>query len=354
MLRHYNRPLSTLAFLMAMAISVCAEPATSIEAPSEKLSSPHASTLPPPQQINAALPANLPAQLGDRIWLINTRSMTQCTCCADLDAPAFTVARMTCNGATTRSSLGEYLAEIRSDRPLVIYVHGYRFDYCEAVERGLYVYRQTEARRCSGPVDWVIWSWPSERTEFITRDVREKAKYADTQGLYLAWLLREQVRRSVKTKLIGYSLGGRVVTGSLHALAGGSLGHRTLPGESVRSAKVDVGLIAPAVERDWLSPGEYHGLATSNIEDLLLMYNQRDIVLKRYWFIDKVRGAVALGLGRMQSFAPRVDGTQINLRARDCSRSIGIAHDELDYYKQSCGAGREMAKLISDPSVGQR
>ncbi|WP_419194007.1 alpha/beta hydrolase [Novipirellula herctigrandis] len=293
--------------------------------------------------------------LNDRLWLINTRSIPTCACRVNLDDPDLKVSRLGCNGSTCQSTKEEYLSELGSDRPVVVYVHGYRFKHCEAIERGLFVYQKTLRRRAGcGPIDWVIWSWPSDCDSFITKDVREKAKFADAQALYLSWLIREQLRRSVATKLIGYSLGGRVITGSLHALAGGRLGGRTLPGETIQHAGVDVGLVAPAIEEDWLAAGQYHGKAISNMENFTVLFNQRDAVLKRYWLLDKVRGAVALGLGRMQSIVPTVDNQAIQLRALDFSRAIGITHDELDYYQSRFDAGKEMARLISDVQMVSR
>ncbi|WP_197172433.1 alpha/beta hydrolase [Novipirellula aureliae] len=296
-------------------------------------------------------PFNAHPVCGDRLWLINTRSMTTCTYYANLEQPNFKVSRLENNGRTSPSSTHEYLSEIGHDRPVVVYVHGYRFNQCDALRRGLLIHREIAARNCGSPVDWVIFSWPSEQDGFITHDVREKAKYSDTQALYLAWLLREQLNRSIKTKLIGYSLGGRVVTGSLHALAGGMIGGRNLPGELIKHADIDVGLVAPAIGQNWLSMGGYHGLAPSNIDSFLLLYNQRDAVLKRYWLLSKVRGAVALGFGRLPSLTPRGDGSEVDLRARDCSRWIGIAHDEVDYYQRRCNAGNDMARMISDTTT---
>ncbi len=284
----------------------------------------------------------------DRIWLISTRRITSHVCCADFEKPEFSVSRLSVNGCQTPSSMEEYLGEMLPGRPTVVYVHGYRFTSSEAIRRGLLVHREIARRRATGPIDWVIWSWPSAKEKFISQDIREKAKYTDTQGLYLAWLLKKHVGGGVPSTLIGYSFGGRVVTGSLHALAGGSLGGRSLPCEPITNARIDVGLVAPAIEKDWLAPHDYHALATSNMDHLLLLYNQRDSVLKRYWLIDRVRGTLAIGFGRLQSFAPRTDGSRIWLRARDCSSSIGSTHDELDYYQCPCSAGAEMAQLVDD------
>ncbi|WP_345682250.1 alpha/beta hydrolase [Novipirellula caenicola] len=300
-----------------------------------------------PVDVEGACPSD-ESVAQDRIWLISTRGISRSVCCADFEQPQFSVSRLSSNGCQTPSSMDEYLGGLLPERPVVVYVHGYRFTSCEAIRRGLRIHREIACRRSAGPVDWVIWSWPSAKEKFISHDIREKAKFTDTQGLYLAWLLKQHLRSGVPSTLIGYSFGGRVVTGSLHALAGGSLGGRSLPCEPIVNARIDVGLVAPAIEKDWLAPNDYHALATSNIDQLLLLYNQKDSVLKRYWLIDKVRGTMAIGFGRLQSFAPRTDGSRIWLRARECSSWIGHTHDELDYYERPCSAGCEMAQLVED------
>jgi hypothetical protein len=179
-------------------------------------------------------------------------------------------------------------------------------------------------------------------------DFRRKADRTEAQGLYLSWLLRKHVESDVPTTLIGYSFGVPVVTGALHALAGGKLGGRSLPGPAINGIPFDAGFVAPAIERHSLtSHGEY-ALATKNLDRLLLLYNRRDAVLKRYWLLDRVRGTVALGYSGPTAFAPRADGSKLSVRARDCSPSVGLQHVELNYYNKSCLAGPEMAALIDD------
>lgn len=288
----------------------------------------------------------------DRLWLINTRGLTNEACCADLDQPGLRFSQLCCNGRQSPASLEQYLASLRSDRPVAIYVHGNRMEHEDAIERGLYVYQgMKQYRRNSQPIDWVIWSWPSERDGILVHDVREKAERTDAQGLYLAWLLRMHVQASIPTALVGYSFGGRVVTGSLHALAGGALDRRVLPGETLTGASFDVGLIAPAIENDWMTRGGYHGLATQNIDRLTLLYNRRDAVLKRYWLLNRARNSVALGYSGPLTFANRADGTRMPLRSRDCSPTVGVQHDEKDYYNQSCRAGMEIATLVQDTTL---
>ncbi len=284
---------------------------------------------------------------SDRLWLINTRHLTSDACRANLDSLPLKICRLYCDGQTRASDSDQYLTTLQMDRPVVIYVHGNRMDPGDAIQRGLLIYRETTRYRCNaGPIDWVIWSWPSEKEGGIVNDVREKADRTDAQGLYLAGLLRQHTERSIPTSLIGYSFGGRVITGALHALAGGSLARRTLPSDPVSGAPFDVGLVAPAIENDWMGINGYHGLATQNMDRLVLLYNHRDAVLKRYWIIDRIRGEVALGYSGPKTFAPRIDGTPLPVRSRDCSPAVGIKHDEEDYYSRTCGAGRELGPLV--------
>ncbi len=284
---------------------------------------------------------------GDRLWVISTRHLCGGTYRADLETPSLRIHRLDVRGRLVRSGVEEYAASRGPARPVVIYVHGNRIDSTEAIARGLFVYRQV-ARSCypQGPVDWVIWSWPSEQRGILLGDARQKARRTNVEGLYLGWLLRMHTASRQPTTLIGYSFGARIVSGGLHSLAGGALSGRALPGEAAEGAGFSAGMIAPALENDWLSQRGYHRLATRNLEQLTVLYNRRDAVLRNYWRIDRIRNADALGYTGPTSFAPRFDGSRLPVRSRDCGAVVGFHHDELTYYDRSCGAGAEMARVL--------
>jgi hypothetical protein len=287
-----------------------------------------------------------PRLLSDRIWVINTRSLTSEACAAPLTNPGFKVSQLDHCGNGRRTTIEELLGNLVAGRPVLIHVHGNRMDEENAKQRGMFVYRNT-VPHCQGrPIDFLIFSWPSERQGILLTDGRAKANRTDAEGLYLAWVIRELIQRDVPVVMIGFSFGGRIATGALHAIAGGTLGGRTLPGEHRVGANVKLGLIAPALEDDWLRSGSYHGLATQNIERMSILYNRRDAVLKRYWLLDTVRGSVALGYTGPRQIGPRVDGSPMPLSARDCSPTLGIRHDEIKYYTEACRAGKQMALLL--------
>ncbi len=284
----------------------------------------------------------------DRLWVVNSRMLTSQVGCADLESPGLTFSRVSSCGQSSKSSLPEYIDMLATSPHVVVYVHGNLLSAPEAIERSAKIRSKINRYRRSLGVDWVIWSWPASKTGLITSDMRRKDKRCDAQGLYLAWLLRHHAEHQSPTSLIGYSFGARILTGALHAAAGGQLGGRRLPGDPVIGMQTRVGLVAPALESRWLSSCGYHKLATQNIKELSLLYNRRDAILKRYWLLRKVRGESALGYTGPTSFARRVDGTRLPVHARDCAAVIGLHHVELDYYKVPCHAGRVMANLLHD------
>ena len=287
-------------------------------------------------------------EVADRFWMISTRSLTSSTCNVNLESPELRIHRLDCRGKSSPTTLDEYLDALTPERQVVVYVHGNRMASNQVVHRSFSVYRNIIRCNEKRPMDWVIWSWPSSKQGTLIHDARRKASRTDAQGLYLAWLLRKQIKQADSTKMIGFSFGSRVITGALHSLAGGKLGGRMLPGSPTTGATVDVGLVAPAIDTHWLSEKGYHAMATKNLDRLALLYNRRDAVLKRYWLLNKVRGRVALGYTGPRSFAPRADGTELPVVARDYSSYIGLRHDELDYYTKSRHAANIMADLIND------
>ena len=286
------------------------------------------------------------------VWLLSTRHLSGNPCVAELDSPSIRVHRLGECRQLCRESMEMFLGSRDPSRPCVIYVHGNRMDPSEALRRGLLV-RQQVLRRggCGEEVDWVIWSWPSEKRGILAADARHKAWRTNVEGLYLGWLLGRIAESGQPTSLVGYSFGARILSGSLHALAGGSLGGRSLPQPPLEGVPFRVGMIAPALESDWLSARGYHRLATKNLESLTLLYNRRDAVLRNYWRIDRIRNADALGYTGPTSFAPRHNGSGLPVRSRDCGAVVGFHHDELSYYEPQCDAGREIAVLIrTEPS----
>lgn len=284
---------------------------------------------------------------SDRIWLLSTRKMVSRASQVKLDTPAFEISLLNNKNVFQRRRFDEFMEAISERRKAVIYVHGNRFTAEDAIIRGRWVYSKVALKDLDAPVDWIIWSWESDKNGILVHDARLKAIRTEGQGLYLGWLLKKHAEQNIATTLVGYSFGGRVVTGGLHAAAGGELGGVSIEGSPTLGAPFNAALIAPAIDSLWLSQRGYHRNATQNLDRLTLLYNRRDAVLKRYWLIDRVQGRLALGYTGPRSFAPRFDGSSLPVLSRDCSESIGVKHDELFYFQKSCRSAQEIATLIN-------
>jgi hypothetical protein len=304
---------------------------------------------------NALVVAKAAPPTSDRIWTLSTRHLTYNVRNANLENPSFATYRLDTRGGSRRVRLNDFYQELGKDRDLVVYVHGNRLDREDALDRGLSVYQLTRCYQRRGPVDWVIMTWPSDKEGMIISDARRKLLRINAQGMYLACLLRKRVELGTPTTLIGYSFGVRIISGALHAMAGGKLGGRTFPAEPITGIPYDVGFVAPATESNALSRRGVHYLATKNMDQMVLLYNRHDAVLKRYWLLNMVQGTLALGYTGYtgpRAFAPRADNTTLPIQSRECSYGLGIRHDEVTYYR-TCRAGRDMAALINDIDVSE-
>ncbi|QDT10478.1 alpha/beta hydrolase [Planctomycetes bacterium K23_9] len=283
-----------------------------------------------------------------RFWVVSSRRLTWNTCQADLEKPALSVSRLACNGMTQPSSINEYLQSIQPNRRVVFYVHGNRTSAPNATRYGLNFFQRVHSQLDDRPTDWVIFSWPSAQAGYLLKDAREKAFRTDAQGLYLAWLVRNHVQQSSSIAMVGYSFGARVVSGSLHALGGGSLGNRSLNEPYFHGADISAGLVAAAFDADWMQPNRYHGYTTKNLRTLTLLYNHRDVALRNHWRLSRERSSEALGFSGPRRFGLRVDGTRLPVKALNCTASVRARHAERFYYDRACSAGRQMANLINN------
>lgn len=312
--------------------------------------------------VAAAQPASIPESIlvdsrpissadsppADDVWMINTRCITSQSCRANLDSPDFSVSVYDGQHNMVLSDLETLVAKINAEPNTrnVLYAHGNNFQADEVMERAWFVYKQIKScRKDDVPMRFIIWSWPSQPETTPLKDVRLKAERTDAQGLYMALFLRQIATSQPPITLVGYSFGGRVVTGAVHALAGGSLGGRIIPGQHSVGLNVHLGLVAPALDNDWLMDGKYHGRATKNVDRIALMYNPRDQILRRYWILQPSEWSRALGQAGAMRFGTRLDGSYVPVESYNCSRVIGRRHEEKDYYSRECGAGCVMARL---------
>lgn len=266
-------------------------------------------------------------RLQDEIVLVSTRAL--CGSCV----PESLQRRMrfetysVCDDVGNRRWVQTDLTSVAEAGPAVrtlVFVHGNQISASDAKLQGLAVYRRL-ARLCDGdePIRFVIFSWPSDRIQGLLRDVRVKAARTGPAGCQLAWLI-DQMPSETQLSLVGFSFGARIITGALHILGGGRLGGCELV-ERVHPdrAPVNVVLMSAALHAHWLGEGRYHGLAMTQVDQMLLLNNCADLAMRYYRLIDRSRPA-ALGY-RGPTCLSSYYRSKIHMR--DMSRQIGSEHD---------------------------
>jgi hypothetical protein len=234
--------------------------------------------------------------------------------------------------------------------PTVIFVHGNDITPWDAKNEGLAVYRHMIMHGCDAPrFRLVIFSWPSMKVGGVLEDVRIKAARTGPAGCQLAWLI-DQLPEETPVSLVGFSFGARIITGGLHVLAGGSLGGCCCLSEHVHPNRpqMSVILMASALHSYWLAPGQYHGLAMTQVSQMCLINNCDDNAMKYYGFIEPgycgFGGPQALGLCGPTCISREYAA---KIKNRDVSCAVGSEHSLMRYL---CAPGD--GALIWDYTAG--
>lgn len=272
---------------------------------------------------------------ADQLWLLSTRRLG---CGAEETLPVgLGVYRY--EGCRWRTAtFDEFLAASAAPMASHVWVHGNQISAEDACQGGLQVYRALAAcAPAETPLRFVIWSWPSQKQHGPLRDVKAKAERSDLDALYFGWFLG-QLEPTGPVTLSGYSFGARIITGGLHLAGGGELAGRVLEPRPESPRAFRVALLAAAVDNDWLLPGRRHGQALSRIEQILLLNNGCDRVLKRYHWLEH-DGDQALGYTGLAG-AGLLGDERFKVRQMNVCSIVGKQHDWTNYFDAPSVAAR--------------
>lgn len=264
--------------------------ATSVEAPAE-----------------APLEVGLGVRPQDEVWMISTRHLAYRG--GELDV--YRLGAQQWNSTT----LDQLHRSLNRGAAIHIYVHGNRMGFQRAADRGRLYYDQLSDEE-QPPMQFIIWSWPSGQMKGALRDVRQKALRADFEAQLLADFLTTLPRQANLT-LLGYSYGARVISGALADVAQSA---RTCP-------PAQTVFLAPAVDVNWLGPGQLQGDAWLSMKRLMILFNPRDPALKRFHHTDRCYRPTALGFAGpwWRDQAPG------EIDCENVAGWIGKSHDERIY-----------------------
>ncbi len=296
-----------------------------------------------------AVAANECAPLGRReFWVVNTR---HAPVCKGLDHG---VKRITYwkreNGQLVRKSLEQFLAGVDPSLTTTFYVHG------DTVNRRLALRIADKVMNGVGrdvpAYRMVLWSWPSQHRFGlgIRGNILTKARWSESQGYYLAWLV-DKINPRTSLSLVGHSFGSRTIAAALQALAtnriaGYDLGPRSHPGkdwppEAKDWRPMQAALVAPAMDNRWLWPGWRYGKALTQVDHIFVTRNPNDRLLRIYSDKYLPAGVRALGLTGIPQAEERLGDQRSKWATSFNAAFAGTAH-RWSRYADAPGASRQL------------
>jgi len=338
----------TLRFLVMIALSAVYLQADSADAASRRRNR---------KRVEKVIHCPVPVRCQDEIWTVSTVHLG-CPRRGELSEPCWRVRRYLPGVGWQTSTATEFFAGQSPDVINTNYVHGYRVEPCETIDRGLYVYRLLTSDSCDcSPCDrvlrHVIWVWPSDKSDAggrpikkVVRDVNLKANRAYVDAYYMGWWL-SQFHPHTEVNLMGFSYGSRVILGALDLVGGGTWCGRALPlGGHNPSIRADVFAFAAALPCNALSPGGVDQRAANVIDCLVNVYNPRDPVLKRFSNLVPSDNVCPMGYVGVPASA-RVRYKNVN-----AARSIGTHHDFMRYVSSPGLMSHMRAMVFNDCRAG--
>ncbi len=292
------------------------------------------------------------------IFEISTRHLCDQFRSINFDHPNVEVNQWSAN-RWLRSDMEAALPTTNTGKLNIIYVHGNFMERKNALERVRIVDQYFKAQT-DRPFRLIMLSWPSQPEKKPLRDAFSNAESAECQSLYVSWML-QRLRNEPQISLLGFSFGARAVTGGLHLDAGGMIpGYATVPSPKTDSSlNYRLGLVAPALDRNWIERNGRHNLALSHVESMINLYNSRDPILRRFRFIDRLSQPIAAGFAGFSGIATLADprataplSGQSRVRQYDCGSVIGTTHSEKSYYGE-CPYFRTMIKHLLWNDLGE-
>ncbi len=273
------------------------------------------------------------------VWVASTRRLPGiCRLPAEATFDVERLADDGCSRRWERSDFGSLLADYAG--PLVVFVHGNRYDAADAKAQGLRLAHRLAARSPAGPAPrLVIFSWPSQKQGLLLKDGRRKYDRAYADGHYLAWLLA-QLEPERPVAVVGYSFGALVAAeafADLDDLAPGGIPWAERPG------RTQLVFVAPALRSDALAPRGPFRETLAGLDRLTLLINSRDEALRFFPLLEPGVKLPALGfVGMPRRWLP----ADLEYDATDAAGIVGKLHTMRRYLDSGTLAQRIAAGAI--------
>jgi hypothetical protein len=279
----------------------------------------------------AESPPTAAAQEAADVWIVSTRRLPPGTCGQDGEPDYW---RMGADGTWTASDESALWIAAPRPVPLIVFIHGNRWDADRAAAEGLAFWEQLRDLAPQARFRLVIWSWPADRIARRNRpDLVVKHYRSREEAVYLAQFLN-RVASEVPVSLIGYSYGAQTIIGALRLLAGDCFGGVRLERrEPPRQAPLTAVLVAGAVESHALAEAAPQLSPLGEVSRILVTRNQCDPYLRFYPLLYKRGGPPAIGLVGPSCLDPESPDAR-KIEVLEVTWEVGKRHD-WECYRQS-------------------
>ncbi len=276
------------------------------------------------------------------VWVASTRSLPGT--CHGPAAADLRVERLAGGGSCRfweRAGLGELLSA--PERPLVIFIHGNRYDSGDAKSQGLRLAGRLSDCCPGAPTPRVVvFSWPSQKQGMLLKDGRLKYERAYTDGRYLAGFLG-QVQPEQSVAILGYSFGALVAAEALENLA--DIEPVASPGLrwAERPGRTHLVFVVPALRSDAFAPRGPFRSMLDGLDRFTLLINSRDEALRFFPLLEPDVKSEALGfVGMPRRWLPG----DLEYVATDASNVVGKMHTMRRYLDSGILSNRMAAGLL--------
>lgn len=296
-----------------------------------------------------SIASGLPMGNGDTgFWYLSTHSSPQTFDQRPCFRPG--VCRYEDGAGFHRSHFQNLKTQLQPGIPICIVVHGSFMDVPSTWSESVCTWRWLKSASMGQPMQMIYLTWPSYRTigPAVQIQVNQLGRRAARNGYYLAELLQHLPPES-PVCLVGHSHGTRVVSASLHYLAGGTVQSMKHPWARSNGRRIRAVFAASAIDHDWLLPGHKYDRALCTTECVLNLYNRHDPALGIYPLRFPLVAKRALGAQGLT----RRDRVLLGPRSRqvvdyNATDAIGTTH-LWPYYYRNPGLAMAMHNYVYFP-----
>lgn len=302
-------------------------------------------------QDTAYQPETPPALSDSGFWFVNTHHSPQSF---DYSCPKFCPAVMRHEQCLhfRPSNMQEMIGSLEPGVPVCIMVHGSFVDTASSCRESTYTWKWLKDAGQGRRMQMIYFHWPSYRdlTPLVAIDTNQLGRRAERNGYYLAELI-QHLPPECPVCLLGHSHGTRVISSSLHLLAGGAIQGIQHPFARVNGRQIRTVFTGSAIDHNWLNPGKRFGRALCSTQCLLNMTNHHDPALAVYPLRLPLLVRPALGITGFT----RLDRRQLGAMGRkvldfDVTPVVGASHLWPYYFRQP-GLAMAMRNYVYFPDV---